>query len=38
MAQIAEITGSREGTIKSQLHRGLAQLQGILMRWGVLPK
>jgi RNA polymerase sigma-70 factor (ECF subfamily) len=38
IAQIAEITGSREGTIKSQLHRGLAQLQGILTRWGVLAK
>jgi RNA polymerase sigma-70 factor, ECF subfamily len=38
MAQIAEITGAREGTIKSQLHRGLARLQGILLRWGVLPK
>jgi RNA polymerase sigma-70 factor (ECF subfamily) len=38
MAQIAEITGAREGTVKSQLHRGLAQLQGILSRWGVLPE
>jgi RNA polymerase sigma-70 factor (ECF subfamily) len=38
MAQIAEITGAREGTIKSQLHRGLAQLQEILTRWGVLSK
>lgn len=38
IAQIAEITGLREGTIKSQLHRGLAQLQGILTRWGVLAK
>jgi RNA polymerase sigma-70 factor (ECF subfamily) len=36
MAEIAAITGSREGTIKSQLHRGLAQLQEILVRWGVL--
>jgi RNA polymerase sigma-70 factor (ECF subfamily) len=38
MAEISEITGAREGTIKSQLHRGLAQLQEILMRWGVLPE
>lgn len=38
MAEISEITGAREGTIKSQLHRGLAQLQEILGRWGVLPK
>ncbi len=38
MAQIAEITGAREGTVKSQLHRGLAQLQRILSRWGVLPE
>jgi RNA polymerase sigma-70 factor (ECF subfamily) len=38
IAEIASITGQREGTIKSQLHRGLAQLQEILERWGVLPK
>jgi RNA polymerase sigma-70 factor (ECF subfamily) len=38
MAQIAEITGAREGTIKSQLHRGLARLQEILMHRGVLPQ
>jgi len=38
IAEIAEITGAREGTIKSQLHRGLAQLQEILTRWDVLPK
>ncbi len=37
IAEIASITGKREGTIKSQLHRGLAQLQEILVRWGVLP-
>jgi RNA polymerase sigma-70 factor (ECF subfamily) len=36
MAEIAAITKSREGTIKSQLHRGLAQLQEILTRRGVL--
>ena len=38
IAEISRITGSREGTIKSQLHRGLAQLQEILGRWGVLPQ
>jgi RNA polymerase sigma-70 factor, ECF subfamily len=38
IAEISEITGAREGTVKSQLHRGLAQLQGILERWDVLPK
>jgi len=38
MAEISNITGRREGTIKSQLHRGLAQLQEILVRWGVLPQ
>jgi len=37
IAEIAAITGKREGTIKSQLHRGLAQLQEILVRWGLLP-
>lgn len=37
IAEIAAITGKREGTIKSQLHRGLAQLQEILVCWGVLP-
>jgi RNA polymerase sigma-70 factor (ECF subfamily) len=38
MAEISEITGKKEGTVKSQLHRGLAQLQDILVRWGVLPE
>jgi len=38
MAQIAEITGSREGTVRSQLHRGLARLQEILTERGVLPE
>jgi len=38
IAEIGEITGSKEGTVKSQLHRGLAQLQDILVRWGVLEK
>jgi RNA polymerase sigma-70 factor (ECF subfamily) len=37
-AEISEITGQREGTIRSQLHRGLAQLQDLLGRWGVLPE
>jgi len=37
ITEICEITGRKEGTIKSQLHRGLAQLQDILVRWGVLP-
>jgi RNA polymerase sigma-70 factor (ECF subfamily) len=35
-AEVCEITGSREGTVKSQLHRGLVQLQEILQRRGVL--
>ncbi len=38
IAEIAAITGQREGTIRSQLHRGLAQLQEILVRWSVLPE
>jgi RNA polymerase sigma-70 factor (ECF subfamily) len=38
MAQIAAITGAREGAVKSQLHRGLVQLQEILSHRGVLPK
>ena len=38
IADICEITGRKEGTIKSQLHRGLARLQDILVRWGVLPE
>jgi len=38
IAQIAEITGAREGTVKSQLHRGLIQLQEILTHRGVLPQ
>lgn len=33
---IATITGHREGTIKSQLHRGLIRLQEALVRRGVL--
>lgn len=38
IAEISEITGRRPGTIKSQLHRGLAQLQDTLLRCGVLPQ
>jgi RNA polymerase sigma-70 factor (ECF subfamily) len=38
IAQIAEITGAREGTVKSQLHRGLVQLQEILIHRGILPE
>lgn len=37
IAEIAEITGRKEGTLRCQLHRGLAQLQDILSRNGVLP-
>ena len=37
IAEIGDITGKREGTIKSQLHRGLARLQEILVSGGVLP-
>jgi RNA polymerase sigma-70 factor (ECF subfamily) len=38
IAEICEITGRKEGTVKSQLHRGLARLQDILVSWGVLPE
>jgi RNA polymerase sigma-70 factor (ECF subfamily) len=38
IAEICEITGRKEGTVKSQLHRGLARLQDILVRWGVLEE
>ncbi|MBN2182996.1 MAG: sigma-70 family RNA polymerase sigma factor [Sedimentisphaerales bacterium] len=38
ISEICDITGSKEGTIKSQLHRGLAKLQDILIDWGVLPE
>jgi RNA polymerase sigma-70 factor (ECF subfamily) len=37
IAEISEITGRKEGTIRCQLHRGLTQLQDILLRRGVLP-
>lgn len=36
IAEICDITGRKEGTIKAQLHRGLAKLQHILVQWGVL--
>jgi RNA polymerase sigma-70 factor (ECF subfamily) len=38
IAEICDITSRKEGTVKSQLHRGLAQLQDILVRWGVLQE
>jgi RNA polymerase sigma-70 factor (ECF subfamily) len=38
IAEICKITGRKEGTVKSQLQRGLAKLQDILVRWGVLPE
>ena len=38
IAEICKITGRKEGTVKSQLHRGLARLQDILVQWDVLPE
>jgi RNA polymerase sigma-70 factor (ECF subfamily) len=38
IVEICEITATKEGTVKSQLHRGLARLQDILVRRGVLPE
>ena len=38
IADISKITATKEGTVKAQLHRGLARLQDILVRWGVLPE
>jgi len=38
IAEICEITGRKEGTVKCQLHRGLTRLQDILVRWSVLPE
>lgn len=38
MAEISAITGAREGTVKCQVHRGLARLQEILTQRGVLPE
>lgn len=38
IADISEITGRKEGTVKAQLHRGLARLQDILVQWGLLAE
>ena len=38
IAEICEITATKEGTVKCQLHRGLARLQDILVRWGVFTE
>ncbi len=38
IAEIAEITGERPGTVRSQLHRGLTHLQDILSEYDVLPQ
>jgi RNA polymerase sigma-70 factor (ECF subfamily) len=38
IAEICEITARKEGTVKAQLHRGLAKLQDILMQLGMLPE
>jgi len=38
IAEISNITGRKEGTIRCQLHRGLAQLQDLLANSGVLPE
>jgi RNA polymerase sigma-70 factor, ECF subfamily len=35
LAEICEITNKREGTVKSQLHRGLIRLKEALVRMGV---
>jgi RNA polymerase sigma-70 factor (ECF subfamily) len=38
IAEICEITSTKEGTVKAQLHRGLARLQDILVNLGVLSE
>jgi RNA polymerase sigma-70 factor (ECF subfamily) len=38
ITEICEITGKKEGTVKCQLHRGLARLQDILVHWGILSE
>ncbi|MBP7053789.1 MAG: sigma-70 family RNA polymerase sigma factor [Phycisphaerae bacterium] len=38
ITEIAGITGNREGTVKSRLHRGLARLQDVLAKRGILPE
>jgi DNA-directed RNA polymerase specialized sigma24 family protein len=35
LAEICEITNKREGTVKSLLHRALAQLKNALVRAGL---
>jgi RNA polymerase sigma-70 factor, ECF subfamily len=37
MSEISEVTGQKEGTLRCQLHRGLAQLQDVLSQYGVWP-
>ena len=37
ISELSLILERRQGTVKSQLSRGLSQLQGILMRTGALP-
>jgi RNA polymerase sigma-70 factor (ECF subfamily) len=38
IAEICEITATKEGTVKAQLHRGLARLQDIMVHLGVLSE
>jgi RNA polymerase sigma-70 factor (ECF subfamily) len=38
IADISKITSRKEGTVKAQVHRGLARMQDILVRWGVLAE
>jgi RNA polymerase sigma-70 factor (ECF subfamily) len=38
ISEICEITATKEGTVKAQLHRGLAKLQDILVQRGVLSE
>ena len=38
IAEICQITATKEGTVKAQLHRGRARLQDILVQWNVLPE
>ena len=38
ISEICEIMAIKEGTVKAQLHRGLARLQDILVQWGVLSE
>jgi len=34
ITQISAITGAREGTVKSQLHRAIKQMREVLTQWG----